>query len=498
MNGEENHKREPGLAALVRGFKGRRCLVIGDVMLDVFERGRAERLAPDTPAPVVTDVRKESSPGGAANVAANLAALGAEVTLLGVVGDDPSGAELLRGLNQIGVRTDNVFRLSGRATVMKKRLVAGDATLARVDSGDKEPLMGAAEVEFAGRAAALAQSAEVVVVSDYSGGGVTQEVADALAATDHGCVLLDSKDPLRLRWRNLTAAAPNHLEAQSTLGLRVEADPSWVDVGTVGEALRDALGVHTLTITLAEEGVVVVDSAGATRLRGRRVANPDVNGAGDTFLAAFALSLGGGAPPRTAARLGIEAATLAVSRAGTTPVGFRELLQRLPEDSLEISGPVLGLEEDLERVRRSGGKVVFTNGCFDLLHRGHLFLLREARKLGDMLVVGVNSDASARRVKGSGRPVMLEEDRVELLEALPCVDHVVVFDEDTPEALIRRVEPDLHVKGGDHADERLPEESVVEELGGEVVVLPLLPGRSASATIEHIRSAEADTAGVRP
>ena len=498
MNGEENHKREPGLAALVRGFKGRRCLVIGDVMLDVFERGRAERLAPDTPAPVVTDVRKESSPGGAANVAANLAALGAEVTLLGVVGDDPSGAELLRGLNQIGVRTDNVFRLSGRATVMKKRLVAGDATLARVDSGDKEPLMGAAEVEFAGRAAALAQSAEVVVVSDYSGGGVTQEVADALAATDHGCVLLDSKDPLRLRWRNLTAAAPNHLEAQSTLGLRVEADPSWVDVGTVGEALRDALGVHTLTITLAEEGVVVVDSAGATRLRGRRVANPDVNGAGDTFLAAFALSLGGGAPPRTAARLGIEAATLAVSRAGTTPVGFRELLQRLPEDSLEVSGPVLGLEEDLERVRRSGGKVVFTNGCFDLLHRGHLFLLREARKLGDMLVVGVNSDASARRVKGSGRPVMLEEDRVELLEALPCVDHVVVFDEDTPEALIRRVKPDLHVKGGDHADERLPEESVVEELGGEVVVLPLLPGRSASATIEHIRSAEADTAGVRP
>jgi D-beta-D-heptose 7-phosphate kinase/D-beta-D-heptose 1-phosphate adenosyltransferase len=498
MNGEENHKREPGLAALVRGFKGRRCLVIGDVMLDVFERGRAERLAPDTPAPVVTDVRKESFPGGAANVATNLAALGAEVTLLGVVGDDPSGAELLRGLNQIGVRTDNVFRLSGRATVMKKRLVAGDATLARVDSGDKEPLMGAAEVEFAGRAAALAQSAEVVVVSDYSGGGVTQEVADALAATDHECVLLDSKDPLRLRWRNLTAAAPNHLEAQSTLGLRVEADPSWVDVGTVGEALRDALGVHTLTITLAEEGVVVVDSAGATRLRGRRVANPDVNGAGDTFLAAFALSLGGGAPPRTAARLGIEAATLAVSRAGTTPVGFRELLQRLPEDSLEVSGPLLGLEEDLERVRRSGGKVVFTNGCFDLLHRGHLFLLREARKLGDMLVVGVNSDASARRVKGSGRPVMLEEDRVELLEALPCVDYVVVFDEDTPEALIRRVEPDLHVKGGDHADERLPEESVVEELGGEVVVLPLLPGRSASATIEHIRSAEADTAGVRP
>ena len=497
MNGKGNHKRDPGHAALVRGFKGRRCLVIGDVMLDVFERGRAVRLAPDTPAPVVTDVREESSPGGAANVAANLAALGAEVTLLGVVGDDPSGAELLKGLDEIGVRTDDVFRFSGRATVVKKRLVAGDATLARVDSGDKEPLTGAAEIEFAGRAAALAESAEVVVVSDYSGGAVTQEVADALDGTNHGCILLDSKDPLRLRWRNLTAATPNHLEAQRALGLPVEADPSRVDAGAVGEALRDTLGIRALAVTLAEEGVVVVDGAGVTRLGGRRVANPDVNGAGDTFLAAFALSLGGEASPQTATRLGIEAATLAVSRAGTTPVGFRELLQRLPEDATGGPGPVLGLEEDLERVRRSGGKVVLTNGCFDLLHRGHLFLLREARKLGDVLVVGVNSDASARRVKGPGRPVTLEEDRVELLEALPCVDRVVVFDEDTPEALIRRVKPDLHVKGGDHADERLPEESVVEELGGEVVVLPLLPGRSASATIDHIRSAEADAARIK-
>jgi D-beta-D-heptose 7-phosphate kinase/D-beta-D-heptose 1-phosphate adenosyltransferase len=498
MNGEVNHKIDPGLAALVRGFKGRRCLVIGDVMLDVFERGQAERLAPDTPAPVVTDVRKEASPGGAANVAANLAALGAEVTLLGVVGDDSAGGELLKGLDENGVRTDEVFRLSGRATVVKKRLVAGDATLARVDSGNKEPLMGAVEIEFAERAAALAESAEAVVVSDYSGGVVTQEVADALDGTDHGCILLDSKDPLRLRWRNLAAATPNHLEAQRTLDLPAEVEPSQVDAGAVGEAVRDALGVRALAVTLAEEGVVVVDGAGVTRLGGRRVANPDVNGAGDTFLATFALSLGGGASPQTAARLGIEAATLAVSRTGTTPVGFRELLQRLPEDDTGGPGPVLDLEEDLARVRRSGGKVVFTNGCFDLLHRGHLFLLREARKLGDVLVVGVNSDDSARRVKGPGRPVMLEEDRVELLEALPCVDRVVVFDEDTPEALIRRVKPELHVKGGDHAGDRLPEESVVEELGGEVVVLPLLPGRSASATIEHIRSAEADAAGVRP
>ena len=479
------------LAALVRSFRGRRCLVVGDVMLDIFERGRAVRLAPDAPAPIITDVRVTSSPGGAANVAANLAALGAEVTLLSAVGDDRPGAELIERLAEIGLRTGDIVRCPDRATVVKKRLIAEDAILARTDSGDIAPLEGDVRKDFARKAANLAEDAEVVVVSDYCGGIVTQEVADALGDVEHRCVVLDSKNPLRLWWRNLTAATPNHLEAQDALGLPVEADPNRVNAGEIGEALRRKIGARTLVLTLAEKGVAVVDSTGVTNFRGRRVANPDVNGAGDTFLTAFALALCGGAPPRAAARLGVEAATLAVARPGTAPVGFRELLQRLPE---AVGGRTeRDLEGDLERVRHSGGKVVFTNGCFDLLHRGHLFLLQEARKLGDVLVVGVNSDASARRAKGPGRPVMPEEDRVELLEALPCVDHVFVFDEDTPEALIRRVKPDLHVKGGDHAGDQLVEGSVVEEFGGEVIVLPLLPGRSASATIKRIRTAAAHT-----
>ena len=488
-----------GLATLVRGFRGCRCLVVGDVMLDVFERGRAARLAPDAPAPVVTDVQRESSPGGAANVAANLSALGADVTLLTAVGDDAAGDELLENLGEIGIGTGDVLRLPKRATVVKKRLVAEGTTLARVDSGDREPLTGTAEEEFTKQAAALAEEATVVVVSDYSGGALTQRVADSLGATGHGCVLLDSKDPLRLRWKGLTAATPNHLEAQRALGLPVEQDPGRVDAGALGEALRQEIGAGALAVTLAEAGAVVVDEVRASHVEGRRVADPDVNGAGDTFLAAFALSLGGGAGPGIAARIGVEAATLAVARPGTAPVGFRELLQRLPEETGNgrSETPEEALEEGLERVRRSGGKVVFTNGCFDLLHRGHLFLLREARKLGDVLVVGLNSDDSARRVKGPGRPVTLEEDRVELLEALPCVDHVVVFDEDTPEALIRHIKPDLHVKGGDHAGDHLAEKSAVEDLGGEVVVLPLLPGRSASATIEHIKSI-GSAAGARP
>jgi len=484
---------QQGLAAHVRGYKGRRCIVVGDVMLDVFERGRATRLAPDAPAPVLTNIETTCSPGGAANVAANLSALGAEVTLLAAIGDDPAGDQLLEKLSEDEIQTGSVVRVPGRATVVKKRLVADGAILARVDSGDKAPLEGAVEENLAEQAAALAESAEVVIVSDYSSGTVTQKVADTLGTTGHGCLLLDSKDPLRLRWRGLTAATPNHLEAQKALDLPVETDPDRVEAGAIGEALRSEIGARAVVVTLAEKGAMVVDKEFTVRVDGRRVANPDVNGAGDTFLAAFALTLGGDAGVRAAARLGVEAATLAVSHSGTAPVGMRELLQRLPAEPIaERSG---GLEEELERARRSGGKVVFTNGCFDLLHRGHLFLLREARKLGDVLVVGLNSDASARRVKGSDRPVMLEEDRVELLEALPCVDYVVVFDEDTPETLIRRIKPDLHVKGGDHAGDRLAEEAAVEEVGGEVVVLPLLPGRSASATIEHIRSSPGDAEG---
>ncbi|MDP8973988.1 MAG: PfkB family carbohydrate kinase [Actinomycetota bacterium] len=482
---------EQGPAALVRGYRGLRCVVVGDVMLDVFERGRAARLAPDAPAPVLTGIETTCSPGGAANVAANLSALGAEVTLLAAIGDDRAGDQLLEKLDEGGIQTGSVVRVPGRASVVKKRLVADGVTLVRVDSGDKEPLRGPVEEDLAERAAALAEGADVVVVSDYSGGTVTQKVADALGTTEHGCVLLDSKDPVRLRWQNLTAATPNHLEAQKALDLPVEANPGRVDAEAIGEALRHELGTHAVVVTLAEEGAVVVDAEVTVRVEGRRVANPDVNGAGDTFLAAFALALGGGAGMRAAAQLGVEAATLAVSRSGTAPVGMRELLQRLPAEP--VAERSSSLEEKLERVRRTGGKVVFTNGCFDLLHRGHLFLLREARKLGEVLVVGLNSDASARRVKGAGRPVMLEEDRVELLEALPCVDHVVVFDEDTPEALIRRIKPDLHAKGGDHAGDRLAEESTVEDVGGEVIVLPLLPGRSASATIEHIRSSPGDT-----
>ncbi len=433
------------LAALAEGFRGRRCLIIGDALLDVFEGGRATRLAPDAPVPVVTGVSTTSHPGGAANVAANLAALGARVVLLSAVGDDAAGEELLEQLAEAGVETADVLREPGRATVVKRRIVADGVVLARLDSGDGGPLENATAEKLARKAARLARDAEVVVVSDYSGVVVNGNLADSLDEARHGCVVLDSKTPLRLRWRDLAAATPNHLEAQEALGLpTVETDPKLVDAGEIGEALRRELGARVLALTLAGEGVAVLDGAGVTRVEGCPVASPDVNGAGDSFLAAFSLALAGGATPRDAARLGVEAATVAVSRPGTVPVSREDLLRRLPAEPAGDGGDLPGssLEAKLARVRRSGGRVVFVAGSFDPPSREDLRSLREARALGDLLVVGLRSDDHARRQETS--PFLPEGDRAKLLEALPFVDHVVPFDGD-PEIVARRIGPDLYV-----------------------------------------------------
>ena len=442
-------------------------------MLDVFERGRAQKLAPDAPAPVLTGIRRTSSPGGAANVAANLAAMGAGVTLLSAVGDDDPGLELLEGLSGVGVETGEVVREPGRATVVKKRLMADGVLLARIDSGDTDPLAEATKLQD--RVRALAASFDAVVVSDYAGGTVTQGLADALHGSGHPCVVLDSKDPLRLSWKSLAAATPNHLEAQKALSLPVEADPCRVDAAGVARALRRSLGARIVAVTLAEQGVVVAAPGGVVEhIAGRPVNEPDVNGAGDTFLAAFALALGSGAGATRAARIGVEAATLAASRPGTAPVSTEDLLRRLYEGA-RGSGAAAGLVADLEQTRDRGGKVVFTSGRFDPPRLEGLRLLREARELGDLLIVGL--------LPGTGGPgpaahaVLPLEDRVDLLGSLRFVDHVVVLDGELPEEAARRMGADVFVPEGGA-------QGVANGSGAGAVVLPLRPeGRSFAEAV---------------
>ncbi|CAA9468528.1 MAG: ADP-heptose synthase / D-glycero-beta-D-manno-heptose 7-phosphate kinase [uncultured Rubrobacteraceae bacterium] len=466
------------LATLVRAFRGRRCLVVGDVMLDVFERGRAEKLAPDVPAPVVTGIRRTSSPGGAANVAANLAAMGAGVTLLSAVGDDDPGLELLEKLSGAGVETGEVVREPGRATVVKRRLIADGVILARVDSGDTNPPPKAAKL--AERARSMAAASDTVLVSDYAGGTVTRGLAEALGGSGHPCVVLDSKRPLRLSWRGLAAATPNHLEAQKALDLPVETDPRRIDAAGVGRALRRRLGARVVAVTLAEHGVAVAGPGGVESIAGRFVDEPDVNGAGDTFLAAFALALGGGAGAAEAARLGVEAATLAVLRPGTVPIAADDLLRRLREDPRE-SGGASGLEADLDRTRERGGRVVFTSGRFDPPRREHLRKLREARELGDLLVVGL---LPGTEDTGPASHIALPlEDRAELLSSLSFVDHVVVLDGEPPGDVARRLGADVFVPG----------EETRGDANGLDAEAPIAPARSEGPSCDNGSSRNAAT-----
>ena len=481
------------LVALARAFRGRRCLVVGDAMLDVFERGRADRLAPDAPAPVVTGVLRSSSPGGAANVAANLAALGARVTLLSVVGDDDPGLELLGKLAEAGVETGEVVRETGRATVVKRRLIADGVTLARVDSGDTGPLRDADGL--AGRASALAKDFEAVVVSDYAGGTVTQGLADALDGSAHDCVVLDSKSPLRLSWRGLAAATPNHLEAQKALELAVEKDPGRVDCAGVGRALHRWLGARAVAVTLAEQGVAVAGPGGIVEhVTGRPVEDPDVNGAGDTFLAAFALALSGGAAAVDAARVGVEAATLAVLKPGTTPVAADELLRHLSTDAGGINDAGV-LEEGVVRVRDRGGKVVFASGSFDPPHRGHLRMLREARDLGDLLVVGLLPDKGGAR--GPGYAGLQIEDRAELLNALHFVDHVVLLDGERPEEAARRLGSDVCVVQGNEDANGFDREVIVLKGRSEEPSFDGAGRRAAGATADDAGAGAESPTGAR-
>jgi len=446
-----SERRPEALAPVARGFAGRRCLVVGDALLDVFEEGRAVKLAPDAPVPVLKDVRRTSSPGGAANVAANLAALGAEVSLVSAIGEDGAADELLGALQSAGVRTAGVVRVRGRETVVKRRIVADGTALARLDSGDTDPLAEGVARRLARAAADLAGGAEAVIVSDYSGGSVGAGIPTALKG--HGLVVLDSKEPLRLRWEGLAAATPNHLEAQRALGLAPEPDPARLDAEALARVLRERLGVRLLALTLAEAGVWLAEGDGpGKRIPGRAVREAHPNGAGDTFLSAFSLALCCGAAPEGAARLGVEAATLSVARPGTAPVGLAELLERLSKNRCA------GLEEKAERVRRSGGRVVLVVGHLDPRSPEDVQALRRARELGDLLVA----------VPRPGREEShSRQDALMLLEELRSVDHVAtpsgVFD------LVGRLSPDVCVLAGVHAPEDRAIAEAVMARGGEVV-----------------------------
>jgi D-beta-D-heptose 7-phosphate kinase/D-beta-D-heptose 1-phosphate adenosyltransferase len=495
---------------VVRRFRRLRALVIGDAMLDTYLEGTAARLCTEGPVPVVSKTAEHRLPGGAANTAANLRTLGASVTFLGILGRDAAGGILRRMLRHQGV--DDRWLLEDRAasTIHKLRILADGQYVVRFDEGQTHRCGAETWARLRKGLEATLSECDVVVVSDYGCGILSDALIERLRALRADCpkpLIVDSKQLQRFRAAGATVVTPNQLEARLLVGQDDGAEMHLPNgKARIAEAERlarqvlRALDTEYAAVTLASDGVLLAGRTGESwYVPAHPVAQVNDVGAGDSFTAALALALAAGATPEEAARIGIDAAGIAIGKRFTACVGQRELLQRVSlrehADDAQASwrtGRVAPrkllaqVQARLALERAAGRAVVFTNGVFDILHAGHVEFLRQARALGDVLVVGINSDSSARRLKGSPRPIHGERDRLALVAALDPVDYALLFDEETPAALIRALRPHIHVKGGDYADEELPEAEAVREVGGRVAIVPLAGSLSTSEVIGRI------------
>jgi D-beta-D-heptose 7-phosphate kinase/D-beta-D-heptose 1-phosphate adenosyltransferase len=477
-----------GTLKAIEGCSGLNVLVLGDLMLDRVIRGRVERISPEAPVPVVHFEEERFTLGGACNVARNMARLGCRVTVLGSLGDDPHGTlmeDLLsrEGISFGGIRTE-------RPTTTKTRVVAHRHQLIRVDREETGALPSPHQDRLlAALEEALGAHPRVAVISDYAKGVCTPAVCGAAISRLRGMgvpVVVDPKGADWERYRGAFLVTPNLKELSIALGREVPNQD-----GPVEEAARQALerfGVDFIMVTRSEMGLSLVGPRGAHHHRSTAREVYDVTGAGDTAVAVFAALYGAGADMVEAALWANRAGGYAVGREGTYAVTREDLLSML---SLRGGGKLLSLAEAVqlaETWRRGGQTVVFTNGCFDVLHAGHVRCIRSARAMGDRLIVGLNSDQSVRRLKGPNRPVNPEELRAEVLCALEDVDGVVIFHQDTPLEIIRAIRPQVLVKGGDYRPCDIVGHREVLSWGGRVEVVPLLEGLSTTRIIERIRS----------
>ncbi len=440
-----------------------RVVVVGDALLDRDLDGRAERLCPDAPAPVLEDIVVRERPGGAGLAAALLARDGARTTIVTALGDDPAGQAVLALLASRGVEIIDLG--SGGATPQKARIRAAGHLLARIDTGGEAPRV-LAPTAAARRAL---RDADSVLVSDYGRGIAAAPGLRAALRAAAAPLVWDPHPRGAVPLRGAVLLTPNRDEARRMA--RAGDEP-----GDWARALVDDLDAEAVVVTLGADGAVLAAGPGPPlRIPAPRVAGGDVCGAGDRLATAATAALAEGREIAEAATLAVAAASAFVASGGAAALDAGA--------SAPTGSPP---REVAARTRAARGRVVATGGCFDLLHAGHVAMLEAARSLGDCLVVLLNSDASVRRLKGPDRPLVHQEDRAAVLSALRCVDAVEIFDEDTPERALRDLAPDVFAKGADYSPDDLPEAAVVRRLGGEIVTLPYIAGRSTTRLIEEV------------
>lgn len=446
-------------------------LVIGDLMLDHYVWGSVDRISPEAPVQILNIKEENNRLGGACNVALNLVALGANVSLCGVIGDDSDGVILLNMLDSKNITRDLVEIKSHTSTIKKTRFIASNQQVLRVD---KEYAPLSLESSFINKIKERLDSYDLLILSDYAKGVLsddfTREII-ALANKNNKMILCDPKGNDYSKYSNATLITPNKKEAQIATNINIDSNESLLS------SLLKLKNDYNLTyslITLSEDGMAIFDNS-MTKIPTLAKEVYDVTGAGDTVIASLAFGLSYGMDIYESAKFANAAAAVVVGKIGSAQASLGEILSFMQSE--------IDDESVIRTLKKDNKKIVFTNGCFDILHYGHVSYLKEAKNLGDILVVGLNSDSSIKRLKGESRPINTQEDRANILRELKCVDFVIIFDEDTPLELIKRLKPDILVKGGDYKNK--------EVIGSDIVpcvrLIDFIPNKSTTNIINKIK-----------
>jgi D-beta-D-heptose 7-phosphate kinase/D-beta-D-heptose 1-phosphate adenosyltransferase len=477
------------LNLLEGGFSQLKVLVIGDIMLDRYIHGEVERISPEAPVPVLRHAQRYERAGGAANVAMNLAGLGCQTFLAGFWGSDPEQADLAAILQTAGIDTVGVVS-SSLPTISKTRIVGRMQQLLRLDIESRDAPPAVETQRLLERATGLVSKVHAVILSDYAKGALSTPLCEAVIQAGRAAgipILADPKTPDFGKYTGATTVCPNLGELSSATGISSHHTEALL---AAGQALVSKHDFQFLTVTMSEKGISVLrrDSVFHSPARAREVF--DVSGAGDTVIATLAASLAGGLQIETAVELANVAAGIVVGKIGTVPIAQHELIAALtPSSGLTAGEKILDIERAQKRVaewRASGETIVFTNGCFDILHVGHITLLEECRRFGSKLVLGLNADASICRLKGPTRPIVGERERARVMAALAAVDAVVLFEDDTPLELIRTLKPNVLVKGGDYTVDTVVGHEDVVAAGGRVEIVPTVEGFSTTNIVKKL------------
>ncbi len=468
-------------------------LVIGDVMLDRYLIGNVHRISPEAPVPVVLLKHTEDRAGGAANVAANLSGLGLKTHVIGCIGDDVAGKALTTIMSDAGIGVDYLMTSKARPTVSKTRVMSGNQQIVRIDDESARALSADENQQLLSHVNnALETAPAMVILSDYAKGVLSAATCESIIAEckkRNICLIADPKGADYSKYKGAYTLTPNKKEAAEVCGVDINDTETLLKAA---KQLKQSLDLDFIAVTRGEEGISLIDKKEIQHIPATAKKVFDVSGAGDTVIATLAAGLVHGLSPHDALQLANIAAGVVVAKVGTVPVMYAELLKTLlNEDGQSQMDKICDeaqLADMVSHWKEHQQKIVFTNGCFDLLHAGHVTYLEAAKKTGDKLILGLNTDRSVSALKGATRPVVHEGDRARVLAALASVDAVILFDEDTPLKLIHAIRPNVIVKGDDYTEEQVVGGKEVKSWGGSVKLIPLVAGRSTSNIIKKLGS----------